>query len=93
MTDLDRTLTRLLGEELTREGDVIPPPLAELRSRVTTHRRRRWGAVAAGAACVRTIRGRGADRLLPLPPPLLVEGAQPASIARLRRADCIVFFA
>ena len=55
MTDLDRTLTRLLGEELTREGDVIPPPLAELRSRATTHRRRRWGAVAAGTAAAAAV--------------------------------------
>ena len=51
MTDLDRTLTTLLGEELARESDLIPPPpLADLERRAAHHRRRRWGAVAVAAA-------------------------------------------
>lgn len=55
MTDLDRTLTRVLGEELARESDVIPPPLDDLERRATRHRRRRRGAMALGAAAAAAV--------------------------------------
>ena len=57
MSDLDRTLTTLLGEELARESDRIPPPppLADLRGRAARHRRRRWGAAAVSAAAAAAV--------------------------------------
>lgn len=50
MTELDRTLSRLIGEEAAREAEVIPPPLADLHARAAGRRRRRWIVLAVGAA-------------------------------------------
>lgn len=85
MTDLDRTLATLLGEELAQESDLIPPPppLADLRRRAAHHRRRRWGAIAVAAAAAAVV-GVTAVQLWPggiggppLPGPAGPDGALP----------------
>lgn len=87
MSELDDTLRALLDREAARAGDVIPPPLAELKARAARRRRRAWlgpaiGAAAAGAVILAAVQlwPGGSGGAPPAGGPDLPDGAEAFTI-------------